>query len=87
MKYKVRHDQHRKEKSFKVEDIVWLQLNKDKMQGPSKKIKAIRYGPFEILENFGDNVYRLNLPPYIHIYLVINVDNLKLYEPSMLDQK
>jgi hypothetical protein len=35
----------------------------------------------------GDNAYRLNLPPYMHIYSVVNVDNLKLYEPSMLDQE
>jgi len=35
----------------------------------------------------GDNDYRLILPPYMHIYSVVNVDNLKLYEPSMLDQE
>jgi hypothetical protein len=35
----------------------------------------------------GDNAYRINLPPYIHIFSVVNVDNLKLYEPSMLDQE
>jgi len=57
------------------------------MQGPGKKIKDIIYGPFEILEKVGDNSYRLILPPYICIYLVANVENLKLYEPSMLDQE
>jgi hypothetical protein len=35
----------------------------------------------------GDNTYRLILPPYMHIYSVLNVDNLKLYEPSMLDEE
>jgi hypothetical protein len=35
----------------------------------------------------GDNAYRLILAPYIHIYSVVNVENLKLHEPSMLDQK
>jgi hypothetical protein len=35
----------------------------------------------------GDNSYILNLPPYIHIYSIVNVENLKLYEPSMLEQK
>jgi hypothetical protein len=86
-KYKARHDQHRTEKSFKVGDRVWLQLNKERLQGPGKKIKALRYGPFEILEKVGDNAYRLSLPPYMHIYSVVNVENLKLYEPSMLDQE
>jgi hypothetical protein len=39
------------------------------------------------LEKVGDNAYKLNLPPYMHIYSVVNVENLKLYEPSMLDQE
>ncbi len=54
---------------------------------PCKKIKALRYGPFQILENVGHNDYKFILPPYIHIYSVVNVENLKLYEPSMLDQE
>jgi len=29
-KYKARHDQHNIEKSFKVGDRVWLQLNKER---------------------------------------------------------
>jgi hypothetical protein len=35
----------------------------------------------------GDNAYRISLTPYMHIYPVVNVENLKLYEPSMLDQE
>ena len=42
--------------------------------------------PFEVLEKVGD-FYILTLPPYMCIYLVVNVENLKLYEPSMLDQE
>jgi hypothetical protein len=86
-KYKAQHDQHIIEKKFKVGDKVWLHLNKERLQGPSKKIKALRYGPFEVLEKVGDNAYKLNLPPYIHIYSIVNVENLKLYELSMLDQE
>jgi len=62
-----------------------VQLNKERIYG--KNIKFIWYGPFEVVEKVGDNSYRLILPPYMHIYLVVNVENLKLYEPSMLDQK
>jgi len=86
-KYKVRHDQHRTEKFFKLADRVWLQLNKERLQGLGKKIKASRYGPFEILEKVGDNAYQLKLPPYMHIYLLVNVENLKLYDSSMLSQE
>jgi hypothetical protein len=70
-----------------VGDRVWLQLNKERLHGIGKKIKVMRYVPFEVLEKVGDNAYRLNLPPYMHIYSVVNVENLKLYEPSKLDQK
>ena len=49
-----------------------------------KKIKPIRYGPFEILEKIGTNAFCLNLPPYMQIYSVVNVENLKLYEPPMI---
>ena len=48
------------------------------------KIKPIRYGPFEILEKIGTNAFHLNLPPYMQIYSVVNVENLKLYEPPMI---
>jgi hypothetical protein len=70
-----------------VGNKIWLQLNKERLQGPGKKIKALRYGPFEVLEKVGDNAYRLSLPPYMRIYSVVNVENLKLYELSMLDQE
>ena len=75
------------EKTFKVGDRVWLHLNKERLQGPSKKIKALQYGPFEVLEKIGDNAYRLSLPPSMCIYSIVNVENLKLYELSMLDQE
>ena len=39
------------------------------------------------MDNIGDNAYQLSLPPYMCIYSIINVENLKLYEPSMLDQE
>ena len=54
------------------------------MKGEGKNHKPIRYGPFEILEKIGTNAFRLNLPTYMQIYSVINVENLKLYEPPMI---
>jgi hypothetical protein len=39
------------------------------------------------LEKVVDNTYKLSLPPYMRIYSVVNVENLKLYDPSMLDQE
>ena len=54
------------------------------MQGEGRKLKPIKYGPFEILEKIGTNAFHLNLPPCMQIYSVVNVENLKLYEPPMI---
>jgi len=62
-------------------------LSKERLQGYGKKIKALQYGPFKVLEKVGDNACKLCLPPYKCIYSVLNVENLKLYEPSMLDKE
>ena len=45
------------------------------------------YDPFEVLGKVGDNSIKLNLPPYVHIYSIMNVENIKLFEPFMLDQE
>ena len=83
-KYKVRHDKHRTNHKFKVGDSVWLHINKERLTGEGKKLKPIRYGPFQILEKIGNNAFRLDLPPYMQIYSVVNVENLRLYEPPMI---
>ena len=83
-KYKDRHDKHRVDHHFQVSDQVWLHINKDRMKGEGKKIIPIRYGPFKILENIGTNAFHLDLPAYMQMYSVVNVDNLKLYEPPMI---
>jgi hypothetical protein len=86
-KYKVRHDKHRVDHQFQVGDQVWLHINKDRMKGEGKNIKPIWYGPFEILEKIGTNAFRLDLPSYMQMYSVVNVENLKLYEPPMIMDK
>lgn len=48
-------------------------------------MKPIRYGPFKILEKIGDNAFRLDLPSYMKIYDVVNVKNLRLYEPPLIE--
>jgi hypothetical protein len=35
----------------------------------------------------GKNVLRLDLPPYMSIYFVINANILKSFEPYMLDER
>jgi hypothetical protein len=80
-KYKTRHDKHCVNHSFQVGDEVWLYISKERLKGEGKNLKPIRYGPFKILENIGNNAFHLDLPPYMQMYAVVNVENLRLYEP------
>jgi hypothetical protein len=56
-----------------------------KMKGEGKKLKLILYGAFKIIRKISDNSCQLDLPQYVKIYSVVNVENLKSFEPSMLD--
>jgi hypothetical protein len=78
---------HRVDHQFKVGDQVWLYINKERLQGEGKKLKPIRYGPFKILDKIGSNAFQLELPPYMQIYSVVNVENLRLYEPPMIEDQ
>jgi len=80
----MRHEKYRVDHKFHVGDYVWLHLSKESLQGPTKKLKPIKYGPFDILEQVSENAFRLNLPKYMNIYLVVNVEHLKLNEPYIL---
>jgi hypothetical protein len=83
-KYKTRHDKHHVDDSFQVGDEVWLYISKERLKGEGKKLKLIRYGPFKILDQIGNNAFHLDLPPYMQMYAVVNVENLKLYEPPLI---
>ena len=83
-KYKSIHDKHRVDHDFQVRDQVWLYINKERLQGEGKSLKPIIYGPFKILEKIGNNVFILDLPPYMKIYSLVNVENLRLYEPPII---
>jgi hypothetical protein len=69
---------------FQVGDWVWLHINKERLKGEGNKLKPIRYGPFTILEKSSTNAFCLDLPPYRQIDLVVNVENLKRFEPPMI---
>ena len=65
-------------------DKVWFHISKDMMKGEGKKLQPIWYGPFTILEKIGNNAFYLDLLIYMQMYSVVNVENLKLYEPSFI---
>jgi hypothetical protein len=70
--------------SFQVGDEFWLYISKERLNGEGKKLKPIRYGPFKIIDKIGNNAFCLDLPPYMQMYAVVNVENLKLYEPPLI---
>ena len=86
-KYKARHDKHCVDHQFQVGDEFWLYISKERLQGEGKNLKSICYGPFKILEKIGNNAFNLDLPSYMKIYSIVNVENLRLYEPPLIEDQ
>eukprot|EP00253_Pinus_taeda_P024068 PITA_24068 len=82
--YKARHEKHRVNHKFQVGDEVWLYISKERHQGEGKNLKPICYGPFKILKKIGNNEFKLDFPPYMQIYYVVNVENLRLFGPPLI---
>ena len=61
-----------------------MHISKEIMQGEVKNLKPIRYGPFKMLKQVGYNAFQLDLPSYMQMYSVVNVENLRLYEPPLI---
>ena len=47
-------------------------------------MKPIRYGPFKILKQVGNNSFQQDFPSYMQMYSVVNVENLRLYQPPLI---
>ena len=52
----------RSARSYKPNDLVWLEATNLKEVRPSKKLSAKRYGPFKILAKVGESAYQIELP-------------------------
>jgi hypothetical protein len=84
-KYKQRHDQHWVPHKFQVGDKVWLHLQKEHLTGPHRKLLPLHYGSYTITKVVGDNAFELNIPPFLGLHLVFNMDLLRPYFPPLLD--
>ena len=87
IKYKERRDKHRFDHKFQERDEVWFHISKERMQGEGKNLKPIRYGPFKIIKQVSNNAFQLDLPSYMQMYSVVNVEKLHLYEPPLIDNQ
>ena len=64
---------------------MWLHLQKERLIGPHRKIRPLRYGPYNITKDVGNNSFKLSIPPFLSLHLVFNVDCLRPYFPPLLD--
>ena len=73
-------NEHRKLLKFEVEDMVWVHLNTDIfMAWKFGRLKLMIDGPFNIIENIGENAYNLEPPNNSDILHTSNVKDLRSY--------
>jgi hypothetical protein len=61
-------------------------LEKQRFKGQHHKLHPLRYGPYIVLKRIGDNDYPLDLPLQLGIHDVLNINNLQLFELSLLEE-
>ena len=60
LKYEEQANRHKKHVEFKVGDLVWIHLRKDRFpQNKYGKLKPQEDGPFKVIEKIGKNSYKL----------------------------
>ena len=68
-----------------VGNKVWLHLQKEHFTGPHQKLHQLCYGLYTITKAMGNNSFELNIPPFLGMHPVFNVDLLRPYFPPLLD--
>lgn len=67
-KYKTEAGQHRKFKEFKEGDLVMVHLYKTRFPATSyNKLHPWKLGPFRVLNNYGNNAYKIEVLSDVHI--------------------
>jgi hypothetical protein len=68
-----------------VGDKFWLHLQKEFLTRPHRKLLPLCYGSYTITKALGDNSFEINIPPFLGMHPVFNVDLLRPYFPPLLD--
>jgi hypothetical protein len=68
-----------------VGDKVWFHLQKEHLTEPHRKLHPLHYGSYTITKAMGDNSFELNIPTFLGLHPVFNVDLLRPYFPPLLD--
>jgi len=70
----------RKEMIFQPGDLVWVHLRKERFPASRKSKLDVRAdGPFEVLEAYGNNAYKVALPDTYGVHPTFNVADLSPY--------
>ena len=76
-KLKATVDEKRRNIQFFVGDFVMVHLNKARLQkGMPTKLQMKRIGPCKVLAKYGENAYKVELPPNLGISPIFNVQYL-----------
>jgi hypothetical protein len=60
-------------------------LQKEHLTGPHRKLHPLHYESYIITKAVGDNGFELNIPPFLGLHPMFNVDLLHPYFPPLLD--
>ena len=76
-------DKHREERTFQVDDLVYLRLQPYKQTSlkinGAKKLKPRYYGPYKVIQKIGEVAYALEILEVSKIHNVFHVSCLKKY--------
>ncbi|GJW89313.1 multiprotein-bridging factor 1a [Tanacetum coccineum] len=76
-KYAKQANKHRKLLTFKVGDLVWIHMSKERFPPRrNAKLKQRGDGPFRIMQCMGDNAYKVELPGHYGVSATFNVKDL-----------
>jgi hypothetical protein len=70
---------------FQVGEKFWFYLQKKLLTGPHRKLFPLCYGPYTITKAMGENYFELNIPSFLGLHSVFNMDLLHPYFPPLLD--
>ena len=78
--YKKLADKKIRQSDFSKGDLVMVHIKKNRFPTSTyNKLKDRQISPFPIIEKYGDNAFKFDLPSHIHIHPVFNVADLKSY--------
>jgi hypothetical protein len=75
---------NKKFRPYREEDQVWLEGTNLKTLYPSAKLGPKRYGPFKIMKQLSNAVYRLEIPRHWKIHNVFHANLLTPYKETEL---